>query len=232
MDLIFRKRLYIPRADSFDDDFEGSYTKLADQISKGITITYDGHSTNKGLINDSKDALERAFVSCWTLKESENMSLWKLFGGKNSIAIETTVKALKHELDKNCQNDYTQYLTKTIVKVDYIDHKSSDETLATELMTSRLKPLTKKASAYSYEDEVRVILDHIGDNLDDLKEKLGAGVDLKVDTKELINKIYVSPEADNWFYNLVKSILNDLGMEEIMKWSNMRTTPKDEVFNE
>ena len=234
MDLIHHKRLYFPKAKSFykDDNFESSYTKLALLISKGITIeSNNGISTNKGLVDDSKDMLERAFVSCWTFKESENMALWKLYGGKNSIAIETTVGNIKDELD-NSQGSLNvlHLLKKSIIKVDYINHKSSDEKLTKELLSSRRACLTKKAEAYSYEQEVRIIIDHIDENLDDLKERLGSGIEITINLQKLIKQIYLSPQADVWFYDLVKSILKDHDMDVKLSWSNMHVAPKGEVF--
>ncbi len=230
MDMVCRAKLYVSRADSFDDGFEGNYTQLVYEISKGITVTSNGTTSNQGIINNTKEIKESAFISCWTLSESESMALWKLYGGKNSIAIETTVGSLDTELCTQNNNNLIDLLNKRIAKVDYIDHKSRDEGLARELLTSRRAPLMKKAKAYSYEQEIRIIIDHLDHHLPDLKERLGAGLDVEINIKRLINKIFVSPLADIWFFNLLKRILKYHGMSDLVLWSNMRSTPIDEVF--
>lgn len=230
MDILFRKTIYIPRADRFEDRFEGSYSKLIYEISKGITIG----SSNQGILQNTTTLLESSFVSCWTLCEFENMALWKLYGGNNSIAIETTVGQLADELkSKKNSHELWSILKKELYKIDYVDYVKDDDELSIEFLKKYRTPLTKKYKAYSYESEIRIIIDHI-DQIgagDDIKEKLGEGIDLNIDVHKLINKVHVSPLADKWFFNLLKIILNDYGMKNLVSWSAMFLTPKEEVFN-
>jgi hypothetical protein len=226
LDLICRARIYVARADCFDDPFEGNYTQLIYEISREITTTSNGTSSNQGMVVNTKEIKESAFISCWTLGDSENMALWKLYGGKNSIAIQTTVGILKHEINEPKNNNGVKsLLDKRIIKVDYIDHKSIDENLARELLAFRRSPLTRKPIAYSYEQEVRAIIDHLDHRLPDLQERLGKGIDIVVNPQHLIQKIYVSPLADDWFFKLLLAILKDHGMDGLVSWSNMRMPP-------
>lgn len=233
IDMICRAKIFVSRADRFDDAFEGNYTRLVYEISQGIKVKSNGVSSNRGMVSNTKEIRESAFVSCWTLSETESMALWKLYGGKNSIAIETTVGTLEIEINKP-ENNVKEMglLRKRVVKIDYIDHKSRDEKLARELLYSKRAPLTKKPVAYSYEQEVRLIIDHLDRHLPDLKERLGIGIDIVINPQSLINKIYVSPLADAWFFELLKSYLQDHGMDNLISWSNMRVAPVEEVFEQ
>ncbi len=235
MDMVCRGKIFVPRADQFDDAFEGNYTQFVYEISRGITVTSNGVPSNRGIVNNTNEIRESAFVSCWTLSETENMALWKLYGGKNSIAIETTVGALKIEIGKS-ENSVRELglLSKRIVKVDYIDHRSRDEEIARELLSSRRAPLTKKPTAYSYEQEVRVIIDHFDQPLAqaDFKQRLGVGIDVAINPQSLVDQIYVSPLADAWFFELIKRTLQDHGMDKLVSWSNMRVAPVDEVYQQ
>lgn len=232
MDMVCRRTIFIPRADRFDDAFEGNYTKFIYDIGKTITV----NSNNQGMVNNTKEIMESAFVSCWTLRENENMALWKLYGGENSVAIETTVGALETEIGRP-ENDVDELalLSKQIVKIDYIDHGSKDSKLAKDLLDSRRAPLTKKPIAYSYEKEVRVIMDlfnflHLEADLENLKKRLGLGINIAINPQNLIKKIHVSPLADAWFFDLLKCTLKDHNMDNLLSWSNMRVAPVDEVF--
>lgn len=233
MDIVFRGKLFISRADAFDDAFEGNYTQFVYEISRGITVTSNGLTNNRGVVNNTKKIRESAFVSCWTLSGTENMALWKLYGGKNSVAIEATVGDLEIEVTRpeNCVRELG-LLSKRIVKVDYIDHRSRDEELARQLLTSRRAPLTKKPIAYAYEQEVRLIIDHFDHPLAqaDFAKRLGGGIDIAVNPQSLIKQICVSPLADAWFFALLERVLKDRGMENLLSWSHMRVAPVDTVF--
>ena len=115
MDVLMHSRLFLARADKFDDDFEGSYTTLIYEMSKDIPVESNRVTSNKGIVNNVKELKESAVCSCWTLSKYENMALWKLYGGKNSIAIETTIGAIEHEL---CQapnnNEIFSFLKKKL----------------------------------------------------------------------------------------------------------------------
>ncbi|MBP9708699.1 MAG: hypothetical protein KBD78_13760 [Oligoflexales bacterium] len=233
VDMVCRGKIFVSRSDRFDDAFEGNYTQFVYEISRGITVTSNGESSNRGMVNNTKEIRESAFVSCWTLSETESMALWKLYGGKNSIAIETTVGALEIEIGRP-ENSVLELglLSKRIVKVDYIDHRSRDEKLARELLTSRRAPLTKKPIAYTYEQEVRVIIDYLNQPpiQADFKNRLGLGIDIAINPQSLINQIYASPLADAWFFELLKRMLQDHGMDNLLSWSSMRVAPVNEVF--
>lgn len=229
-DILCRNAIFIPRADLFDDEFEGCYPQLVYEISRGIEISSNGVSSNQGLIEYTKKIKESAFVSCWTLGGSENMALWKLYGGKNSVAIETTIEDFVFEVEKPVnKNALMIFIEKNFVKVDYIDHKSKSEDLAKELLDFPHAALTKKYHAYSYEQEIRFMMTH--HDIPGLKEKLGSGINIAVNAQDLIKKIYISPLADAWFFDFVKIYLKKFKMSHLVQKSNMSISPIGGAFD-
>ena len=91
-------------------------------------------------------------------------------------------------------------------------------------------PLMHKSNAYSYEEEVRILIDCIDHSISGLRNRLECGIEIKVNTLRLIKNIYVSPFADKWFYLLLQSILKEREMSELLLWSNMRVTPEHDQF--
>ena len=101
LDFIQFDRLYFRQVDKYDDVFEGSFPKVMYELAKGMPITDDGGiSTNKGIIEWTKQIRQSTYVSCWTAKTSECMALWNLFGGKNGLCVQTDTETLIEELGR------------------------------------------------------------------------------------------------------------------------------------
>lgn len=99
MDLIQLDRIYLCRADLLEDKYEGHYTRMIYDIAHGVFILSDGVADNTGIIHDRKKLRKMTYINCWTRNCSDNVALWKIYGGmKNSIAIETTEECLEQEL--------------------------------------------------------------------------------------------------------------------------------------
>jgi hypothetical protein len=238
MDLVHNKWLYFPRADSFDDKFEGYYTNQIYEISKKITIeSSNGKSSNQGLHEQTILVKESAYVSCWMRSLHESMAHWEIYGGKNSVAILTSVKRLKKQLDNTGNTLVKKYLTgPNFVPVDYIDHHSINDELARDLLDDPLNPLRKKNIAFQYEDEVRVIYSHYHHPLakNSFNEKLGKGFTVDINCNDLIENIIVSPKADKWFFDLVNELCKkkNYNLTGKVKRSSLYITPFEEVFGE
>ena len=161
--------LYMARADSFskDDPFEGEYTEQIYSLMKCISSERDGIKTNgkNQLKEECQKVRKSAFVSCWTLGESENIALWKLYGGDpNAIALRTTISRIKDEIEYLIQYSEEEkfailkYLPKRIVKVAYIDHRDPAYT-SRMIKLDGAKILHYKNVGYKYEEEIRNIFD-------------------------------------------------------------------------
>ena len=147
-------------------------------------------------------------MSCWSLGEHDNMALWQLYGGvERSVAITSTIGEL-------VQAAFDWQQTVLIRKVRYIDH-SKEPAMVIADYTDLLQ---FKHEAYRYEEEVRIIVPRQADdwerNPDGLRLPLG-------DLNALVHSVIVSPEAKDWFYELVEDVTNRYGVSSPVRRSNI-----------
>ena len=225
--LMSRKELYFAAADTFEDIFEGA---------KGLAIAkdqwdyfYHGFYENaiktapgvekskltEDYINSNADRLltemtkigekERSYtyINCWHCNSYESEAMWKLYSKDitNAIAIKTTAEHLYESLGKNPSID--------IGRVKYID------------FNKRFAPINGaywyKRKAFEYENEVRaIIVDH---------SKTKRGIYVSVDLDKLIDDIYVSPYAPEWFFDVVKSVSSKYSINSTISYSQIKAEP-------
>jgi hypothetical protein len=208
VDLLRSKALYLRRADSFTDKFEGALTP---SIRKAID---SAHKANK--LAESADVFyqrcrQGTFVSCWTFGAKDNMGLWQLFGGtSNSVAISTTGE----RVTKMCLGWQEQAL---IIKVKYIDHFENPDMI----IGSYTDPLRFKHEAFDFEREVRVIVPRQKD-----WKKNPVGIQLNIgDLDDLITNVIVAPDAEPWFYEMVQDLGRRYGLKAQVKMSQLAVLP-------
>jgi hypothetical protein len=231
LDFVQFNRLYFRQVDKYDDVLEGCFTKQIYELGKCITITgANGAPSNKGIIEQTKYRRQSSYVSCWSLCEHESMGMWSVYGGQNGLAIQTTVSLLKRKLENAPRifDDETHKLIKLanlkVSGIHYIDHSNEDHAnLKRELISN---PIFLKNIGYSYENEVRFLYDT--GTWPTLHPRLGDGFFIKMDAKDIIEKILVSPTAEEWFFELVKGILTKYGLDDHVFWSNLRFPPYNE----
>lgn len=124
------------------------------------------------------------FVNCWHLNEFESEAMWRIYSnkGKDAIAFQTTIGKLRKEL-----NSFAE-----VKSVEYVDFNTT--------FAGPNDLIFKKRKAFEYEHEVRAV--HI-----DYESKDQVGLFKKVDIEALIEKIYVSPYAPKWFFEIVKNLV-------------------------
>jgi hypothetical protein len=183
------------------------------------------------MVENKKVRRKSSYVSCWTLSEYENMGLWNIYGGRNSVAIETTVGILDGEL--NASIDTVRFLEICLNKkeysgVRYIDHHDEDlNRIDPEFIRD---PILCKNIGYSYEKKVRFVystalLERAGER------RYGAGFYIGVNVLKLLKNIYISPNAEPWFSDLVKSILSNsaYGLTDLVIPSKLGILPYNEA---
>lgn len=94
-------------------------------------------------------------------------------------------------------------------KVDCIDHIKEynyRESMIYQYFTKRL--------SFKHEEEVRLVYSETANNKDlssEYKYILGRNID--VDISNLIERVYVSPDADPWFVDVVKVVLEKFNID-------------------
>ncbi|MGE7635612.1 DUF2971 domain-containing protein [Bacillus paramycoides] len=217
--LISTKKMYFPRSDQFKDVFEG---KIYGYEREDARKTLEGLGTKPGRsyrirkserIEDLlKSVYERSerdkkniFVNCWHLNEFESAAMWDLYlKNEEGVAIQTTFDRVKKSLEA-CEEEIY------VGKVEYIDPIKQKN-----LNTSFLEPFFTKRMSFSHEKEVRLVyapmIEPITEPMMGVHEEkhssenmLGKNIQMNLD--ELIEKVYVSPDAAPWFVDVVKVVL-------------------------
>ena len=191
IDLISTKTLYVASAVEFEDSLEGT---LPEQIREVYKQDHEviKHLGSKPILEREQENRIKNNVSCWTKGPTDNMALWKIYGAsKQSIAIITT-------LEKLVQSTFlwSGVTGVTFKEVTYIDHSGR---LPDGIYTLSYDTFGLKHEAYEFEKEVRMVVTRSS-----LKQP--SPLRLKIKPNDIIEKIIISPEAGEWFFDLVKSV--------------------------
>lgn len=156
-------------------------------------------------------------VCCWHQNEQESMAMWKIYGAAtNAVCIETTVQALSDSV--HISDDSELYLS----DVDYIDHETDHFK-----KQHPLSPYLHKSKFYTFEQEIRLIKYKPHSDIKCNREEAGSYID--IDLKKLIQSIRVSPEAPEWFFQLINGIVkNKYKLTADVSHSRMKRKP---IFN-
>ena len=196
IDIFENKHLSFCNLKYFEDEYEG-------QIPDGYFKNWSCE-TKKEYKDFSNifSCMLGAYVNCWNIAEDESYALWKIYTlPKTGIAIRSTVGNLRKSLD----NDNIKiYKVKYIKSFSNIEEKyeipfydlGRDETYG-YILNKRFGGVYKQ-EVYRYENEVRAVYLEFSN-----KENINFNVDLDI----LIDSIYISPFASDWFYELVNKIV-------------------------
>ncbi len=103
-------------------------------------------------------------------------------------------------------------------EVRYIDYEK-------EVMPdgNTMYPLIHKQTAYSYEDEVRLIHEVSQDGWihDWTKEEIEEGIFINTDLNSLISEIVISPYSPKWFLKLIEELSKKYDLNKPIKESKL-----------
>ena len=210
LDLLRSATFYLQRADGFADQVEGARTPL---FRRSLNEEYA-----KGRIKHNADyvwrwAREGSYVNSWSSGPKDNMALWQLYGGgANSVAITSTLgKLMRIALE---------WQTKVLIhKVEYIDHFKSPD-----MIVGRYTDLLRfKHEAYKYEAEVRIVVPQQHEDWERNPPELRLPVG---NLNALLRSVVVSPEAGDWFYELIKDVSRKYGITVPIRRSRLTSLPK------
>jgi hypothetical protein len=217
--------LFFVRADMLDDKFEGTLPKknienrdlFYQNVSKQFGANGDGLEFRKKLNISLRRA---AGISCWQLSEFESAALWKLYLKSNEgVAIQTTFSKLSEAVDLVVPDEiYTGLVRYTDYDTDEIDE---------EMVFDRF--LIKRQS-FDFEKEVRSMFLRLeARNTANAEERfenvVTPGETIRVDLGFLIESVVISPYADDWFFELVKSVTIKYGYTFPVIESKLKETP-------
>ena len=213
LDLLRSKAIYFSRADRFPDKFEGVLTP---SMRRALNKAYKNGESDYDADSLSRELKEGIYVNCWSLGAKDNMALWQLYSSLSTgVVVTTTINKLTMVSLEWAPNEQVE-----IFKVRYIDHfKNPDMIVGTYS-----DPLRYKNSAYSFENEVRLVISRIEQNKN-AKHKPDAIV-LPVELKYLIRSVVVPPEAGQWFFELILDVTNRYEASITVHRSELTFLPK------
>ncbi len=154
------------------------------------------------------------FVSCWHQSDCESEAMWQLYTRDTAqgLAIQTTFERIYNSLPITTNADFGL--------VNYIDYNEYNNGNNCKCFHAFDAPWYKRKS-FEHEQEFRVII-----NNPDLELFTYSGdAKIPVDLNVLIENIYVSPKSEEWFVDLVRSILKRYGCNFYAKKSDLNKTP-------
>lgn len=217
--------LFFSRADKFNDPFEGAkglienegkwdssyknFFKFAIGLSSQLTESQMEAHCNAmldGFKMMCKVERLHTFINCWHKNDCESEAMWKLYCSDltQGLAIKTTYKKLSKEL--NHISDIK------IGEVQYIDY--------TNRLLGPQDAFWFKRKTFEHEKEVRVLIHNVQD-LEEEKE----GIDIPVSLDRLIDSVYVSPVAPQWFVDVVDDITKRYGLDKRVRQSDLGAKP-------
>ena len=227
--LLETSKLYHTRLDQFRDPFEGAVTDFYAQMrDTGKIDPYFGLKEHEPLM--FKEHRFRRFATCWHASKDESDALWQLYAsGGAGIAVESTMECIQKAVD------LTPYKSGILGQVEYVDFETHDM-LIDRSPHNVIQLGYLKRKSFEHEKEVRgiIIKDHIVEggifNFDDAyieKQRVEqpVGITAKVDLKELIKSIVISPSASHFVEELVNIVTERHGLQHLVRRSKLLGNP-------
>jgi len=204
--LLQTNQLFFRRLDHYTDAFEGTLPEEARQnlITYLSNMPWNNNSKAIDLANQFMFHLSElnkgTLSNSWVCSRKEIYAMWKIYlrGSQEGIAIRTTVGKLRANLNDNSDSF-------TLAKINY--------NVIPWLNTDYRTLATLKSPEYAYECELRALM--FNQFTPETKSKdvfpkvalFDKGYMCLINPHSLIEEIYISPFAGNWFYGVVKSLV-------------------------
>lgn len=142
---------------------------------------------------DLKSWQESYFISCWRLSDVDSVAIWNQYADlSEGVAISVPHDALQRALKANGDVRFSV--------VNYVDLSSSSD-------PQHMPPFMYKDVRYSAEEEARFYFQARTTD-DGLR-----GIGLKIDVQSLVDRIYVAPNAAQWFKDVVTNLVQQYGLD-------------------
>ena len=226
MSMLTDSALHFSRADIFEDKWEGAVPESIWEEFKKHLKDQDIDTTKKFL----KEIRKQTFISCWHINEDESAAMWDLYGSQDgAVAIESKLKDLQNLIQENNKDEDSLLKTISISEVKYINYNCN---LKYELNNYPDLFFLKRES-FKHEKELRVIMQNTK-LIEDIKnwnlfDKFNEDDKIHIEPinlKKLIKCIHISPRSPQWFFTLVKKIVNeDYKLDILVEQSDLYNDP-------
>lgn len=209
---------------------EDTTVSTPDEIAK---IRAEMESQLPAMIERLKPDANFTYISCWHEREEESDTMWKAYGNsQGAIALKTTVKrlrtAIQNGLDLTHRAEPPNKAEMVFGLVKYIDFKSQ------RIPTFNNAQYLHKRKPFDSEKEVRAIVFAVPHVADEKGTYIFAGLTPShfsidksvchvpglsppVNLHELIEGVYISPQAPKWIIEPLVNMLNCFGLSNAAK---------------
>jgi hypothetical protein len=213
--LLEDQALFFARANTMADKFEGASGTAAlvarSRLDRGLAaVLTQAASFNKLMTNFT-------YLNCWHASEYESAAMWGLYQRDGrGLAVRSTFE----RLTKSMQSDLFIYAG----VVEYIDYES-----VAIPETNGYAPYMHKRMSFEHEHEVRAVIQDMSSAYEIYGNKkdvpLVPGLLIPVDLEQLVESVYVAPEAEEWFAKLVEKLVRRYGREWPVRYSDLSRDP-------
>ncbi|WP_111891614.1 DUF2971 domain-containing protein [Acinetobacter sp. MB5] len=241
VDLVLNEKIYLSPLRKFEDIYEGHISNVSKKKQQQYVQTlsnYLGYSKKTDEIqaidekeNDAEKKLVYfAYANCWHSNKYESAAMWRLYAQTNeAIAIKTTlgnlIKAVKPLKSLRADGFFC------VKKIEYVDYNDVNSFPEKYNFIQPVSPLCTKRLSFKHENEIRLL--YLKSNLlfppchpsekskiesmslKDLENMSSSGVNVDINLRDLIEKIYVAPDAPIWFYEMTKEFLKKMNLDYI-----------------
>jgi len=218
--LLGQRALFFSRLDKLGDPYEGSITA---PLKERLDLA--SHETAERFAAFRKQYRMKTFVNCWRRGQNESEAMWRLYCGMQGVVIQTTYAKLKASI-KQWNNPSIG-----IGLVTYRDYVADDIRSQNFFI-----PLMSKRVAFNHENEVRIVWSMVGQNYPKENTVWENGVEgrpepvgmlLPWNPDDFVENIYISPYADPWYGDVIKTTVEKFfpRLAANISWSPMRSDP-------
>jgi hypothetical protein len=221
VDMLTTNTLYFTRADKLEDPYDCSGMQFFGEQYKQLSSAYPDEVKER---TRQVNTFERLFVylNCWHMNDVESAALWRLYSENKyeTIAIQTTFGKFDSVIKHKWPRDGI-----FISKVKYEPEnagKPLEEIPGGKLYTALgWEDIIYKRPSFAHEKELRAFIYQRVDklkegplrneaHLEKLMKERKPYIRIEITLSDLIEKVYVSPLAADWFVELVKNVSGEL----------------------
>jgi hypothetical protein len=211
--------VFFARVDQLNDRFEGSIPQpsarqyeAAKRELPEIGVGLDGERI------PYPDMLRKVrpwvLVSSWHMHPQESAAMWSLYGhSENAIAVRSTYSRLRGLMHAAREQIY-------LGAVRYISYE--DDEIPLEHL---LWPFIHKRRSFEHERELRALMMEEQHALSGEAAPNGNGAWVKARLEELIEEVYVAPDAESWVRELVERVSRRYGLQTPVRQSALDEDP-------
>ena len=242
VNLLDTEALYFTRADKFEDPYEGFIPQSIMDAYKQSLKRVTPAEFVEAIMKRHEASRKYVMCNCWHQNVVESMAMWEKYHMRNSgVAIKTTMEKMKNSL----LSEYSIY----IGKIEYIYGDTDDDQYIQNFLQNDI-PLAKKLTyfpyfqkrkEYEHEQEVRLIVDidpfvrdalnnQTVENVDSFLETglpdiCDIGMLFNIDVNMLIDEVIVSPYANDWITETLRSVVQKFGFNFDVRPSTLLDDP-------